>query len=354
MFDPMSILSENIKTLKPYEPHCYNDVIKLDANENPYPLPKKVLDDIAKVLTNISFNRYPDSAALELRERIAGYAGVETRNILVGNGSDEIILNIMLAFGCDKEIVITEPTFSVYKIHAQIAKAKPVPVKRDENFNIDIQKLLKASKNAAIIVICSPNNPTGSVTSLKEVEFILQNTNALVVVDQAYLEFGGENCIPLVEKYPNLLVLRTFSKAFGIAALRVGYAVASAEIIKLLARVKQPYNLSAFSQVAARIALDHISEFKKQWQRIIDSKVKLFKELSKIQSIKVYPTDANYILFFVGNRAEFIHSELLKRKILIRNLGKDMPGYLRVSIGTEEENKAFLNSLTSILNERNV
>lgn len=349
MFNPMSILSENIKILKPYEPHCYSNVVKLDANENPYPLPGKVLNDIAENLKNIDFNRYPDPVALELRKSIAEYVGTTEENIIMGNGSDEIILNIMLSFGSGKKIAIVEPTFSMYGIHAKIAGSIPLKIYRDEDFNIDAETIFKTYEDAAIIIICSPNNPTGNTTSVEEITEVLKHTSALVVVDQAYLEFGGEDCMPLVEKYHNLIVLRTFSKAFGIAALRVGYAVANANVIKLLTRVKQPYNLNAFSQVAAKIVLNHVQEFKKQWQLIIDNKNELFCELSKIQGIKTYPTDANFILFFAGDRAEFIHKELLKQKILIRSLGKEMAGYLRVSTGIQQENKAFLNSIKSIL-----
>ncbi|WP_031515510.1 histidinol-phosphate transaminase [Desulfofalx alkaliphila] len=353
MFNPSLLMREDLRRLKPYQPHDYPDTVKLDANENPYPFPAEALEEIGAMVGRVDFPRYPDPVANDLRRDLADYAGVQPEQILVGNGSDEIILNLAMAFGGGRSVVIAAPTFSMYRIDSQIAGAEPVEVPRSDNFDINAGVMVMAVRGtgAKLMILCSPNNPTGNATKMEVIEEIVDNTDALVVVDQAYIEFGGEDCVRLLDKYPNVAILRTFSKAFGLAGLRVGYLLASPAVINELMRIKQPYNLNSFSQMSARVALKYLPRFKAQWQKIIAHRDELSQQLSKMPGLEVYPSDANFILFRTGLDADFVHSRLIEKKVLIRNLGKDMPGYLRVSVGTAQENAVFIKALSEIIGE---
>ncbi|MBM7854264.1 histidinol-phosphate aminotransferase [Desulfohalotomaculum tongense] len=351
-FNPALLMREDLRDLKPYQPHDYPNTIKLDANENPYPFPPRALKELNDLLSDVNFPRYPDPAAVELRRSIAGYAGVRPGQVMVGNGSDELIFYLALAFGSGGKVAIASPTFSMYRIHSRIAGADPVEIPRERDFSINPRAMVKAvqAAGARMLVLCSPNNPTGNAIPLETVEEILAGTSGLVVVDQAYLEFGGADCVPLLEKYPHLVILRTFSKAFGLAGLRVGYMLAGEPLINELLRIKQPYNLNSFSQRAAWVALKYLPVFKEQWKQIISQRDYIKEELSQMPGIRVYPSDANYILFHTEMGAGVLHNKLLEKRILIRNLGKDMPGYLRVNAGTREESEAFIQAMSAITN----
>ncbi len=349
-FDPLMLLREDLRDLKPYQPHHCPGTIKLDANENPYPFPPQVLAEISRALSQVDFPVYPDPAAEELSTAAAQYAGVKREQVLMGNGSDELILNLALAFGSGSKVVIAEPTFSMYRIHSQIAGAEAVKVPRNEDFGINPAVMIMAARatKAKLMFLCSPNNPTGNATPLSAIEEILANTNAIVVVDQAYLEFGGEDCVPLLKKYPNLVILRTFSKAFGLAGLRVGYLLASPETVNVLLRVKQPYNLNSFSQSAARIVLKYQAEFAKQWLQIKADREEVKKALADLPGVTVYPSEANFLLLRTERDNGLIHRRLTDQGILVRNMGESMPGCLRISIGTTAQNEALLKAMETI------
>lgn len=353
MFKPGQLLREDLRDLKPYQPHDYPGAIKLDANENPYPFPREALGEICNLISEVDIPRYPDPVAMALRKDIAQYAGVQPEQVMVGNGSDELIFNLAMAFGGGGKVVIASPTFSMYRIHSRIAGAEPVEIPRDNDFNINSGVMIMSARGigAKMVVLCSPNNPTGNATGLETIKEILEDTNGIVVVDQAYLEFGGEDCVPLLAKYPNLVILRTFSKAFALAGLRVGYLLASPEIVNELMRIKQPYNLNSFSQTAARVALKHLPLFKEQWKMITADRDKLAGALSAMPGIKVYPSDANYIMFSTEMDAGRVHTKLLEQNVLIRNLGGDLPGFLRVNVGTPGENEAFIKAMAKITAE---
>lgn len=352
-FNPTELMREDLQDIKPYQPHDYPDTIKLDANENPYPFPQEALEEIKNRLEKVNFPLYPDPMAVELRHSISRYVGVRPEQVIVGNGSDELIFYLAQAFGSGGNLVISSPTFSMYRIHSQIAGAEAVELPREEDFGVNPRVLAKAvqAAKARLLVLCSPNNPTGNATSLEVIEEILASTNAVVVVDQAYLEFGGVDCTPLLDKYPNLVILRTFSKAFGLAGLRVGYMLASEQLINDLLRIKQPYNLNSFSQMAAGVALEYLPTFKEQWQQIIANRDYIIKAISQLPGVEVFPTDANYILFRTDMDAGEVHQKLLGQKILVRNLGSDLAGYLRVNAGTKEESEAFVKALSNAVNE---
>ncbi len=352
-FNLAELTRPDLKGLVPYDPHIVPGVIKLDANENPFDFPRKVKEYICAGLQSELFTRYPDPLARDLLAGLSDYNGVSSNCIMAGNGSDEIILNLMLAFGTGREVVIASPTFSMYRIHAQVAGAGWREVPRRDNFEPDIPALLDAAANPGVsmIFICSPNNPTGNATSREEIRKLLENTRALVVLDEAYLEFGGESAVPLLSSYPNLIILKTFSKAFGLAGLRVGYLLARPDVVGELLRIKQPYNLNAFSQFAAGAVLKHRDLLRDQVEAIKAGRDKLFRIMAGLEGVEVFPTDANFILFRTPVEAEKIFKGLLREGVLIRNVS--CPGLekcMRVTVGTEEENGKFLEKLKAVLN----
>lgn len=353
-FNLSNLLRPGLEKLVPYEAKFYPHVIKLDANENPFTFPQELASRIGDLAAADLLSRYPDGSAIELRRRIAEYAGVQPEQIMVGNGSDELILNLLLTFGTGGRVLITNPTFSMYKIHALIAGARPIPVPRRGDFSVDVPAVVSYARqpDTRVVFICSPNNPTGNASSLEEIEGVLQQVNCLVVVDQAYLEFGGEDCLPLLEKYPNLIILRTFSKAFALAGLRVGYMIASQDLLKQIDKVRQPFNLNSFSQAAAKTVLAERDRFKEQINAIIEQREILRKKLQEIEGVTPYPSEANYILFRTNHSSKLIYQALLEKGIQIRNLGgPELPGFLRVTVGTPQQNAMFLKAVTSVLKE---
>lgn len=352
VFNASALAREDLRTLIPYDAPFYPGVIKLDANENPYDFPPDVLVKVFGEIASRDLTRYPDAAAVSLRKSLSGYTGVDPESIMVGNGSDELILNIMLTFGTGGTFAVATPTFSMYGLHGRVASTGKVEVPRLHDFSLDVEALKQEASrpDVRIVVICTPNNPTGTAIPRDEIEDILSNTNAVVVVDQAYAEFGGESCTPLLERYPNLIILRTFSKAFGLAGLRVGYLLAGQGVIKELLKVKQPYNLNAFSQAAARVVMENQPPFMERINLIIKERDRLFAELSSLPGVEAFPAQANFILFRTPLPAERIYSGLLERGVLIRNVdGPGLSRCLRVSVGTAEENKTFVEKLGEIL-----
>lgn len=346
------LIRENIRDLVPYEPHLYSDVIKLDANENPYPFPLEVMREIFSRAAGDIFTRYPDPGGQGVKKKIASLVETDETNIVLGNGSDELILLIMQTFGGPgTKAIIPVPTFSMYKIHAQISETTPVEVPRDDNFNLNMKDLLHEVRKpeTRITFIATPNNPTGNDVSLAQIEELLEAADSLVVVDEAYIDFGGDTALPLLKKHPNLVVLRTLSKV-GLAGLRMGYLVAGNAVTRELLKVKQPYNVNAFSQLAATVMLEYWPLFKKQIEEIISERERLQTELAKMKDIRVFPSRANFILFQVAGEAAKCHRYLLENGILVRyGLGKThgLDQCLRVTVGTREENNLFLEKMTS-------
>ncbi|GAB6157977.1 histidinol-phosphate transaminase [Desulfotomaculum varum] len=351
-FNLANLVRDGLDRLIPYDAQVYPDVVKLDANENPYPFPAEVSRQIGQLAAGDLLSRYPDGEAVELRRDIAAYTGVTPEQVMVGNGSDELILNILLTFGTGGRVLITNPTFSMYKIHSLVAGARPIPVPRRSDFSVDLPALVcyARQRDSRVIFLCSPNNPTGNASTLEEIESLLQQVNCLVVVDQAYLEFGGADCVPLLNRYPNLIILRTFSKAFALAGLRVGYLLAHPDVLRQIKKVKQPFNLNAFSQAAARLVLQHTTLFQEQIEAILQERQKLWQGMQNIEGVTAYPSAANFILFRTNYESKTIHQGLLQQGILIRKLGgPELPGFLRVTVGRPAENKLFLQALAEVL-----
>ncbi|MFH1563162.1 MAG: histidinol-phosphate transaminase [Nitrospirota bacterium] len=343
-----SLVKENIKSLRPYEVPDISCPIKLDAMENPYDLPDEIKELVKEKISG--FNRYPDPQANDLRKTIAAYLGVTKEEVLVGNGSDELILNILLTFKSNS-VIFPTPTFAMYKILAQIADSNPVGVPLSSEFELDDDGILKATKDApSIIFLAYPNNPTGNCFSKEKMLRIVEESKSLIIIDEAYFEFSKETFLSLIDIYDRVIILRTFSKAYGLAGLRCGYLTAHPELVKALLKVKLPYNLNSFSQSVAICALENLRYLiQPRINQIITERERLYSFLKRINGIIPYPSDANFILFKTTKvPANTIFSDLVEEGVLIRNLTEELSDYLRVTIGSEQENNTFIEKLDRI------
>ena len=347
-FDVNSILRESVKKLKPYEIKKFPFKIKLDANESPYPVK---LCDIALDIP-VLLNRYPDPDATGLRKALAGKLKINYRNIIAGNGSDELIYYLILTFG--GPVVYPVPTFAMYGIIAQCVGVERLEVALDENFDIDFNKMknLIISKKPHIVFISSPNNPTGNTFSKDKILSIMETArkkSAIVVIDEAYQPFSSKRgFLPFVKDFENLIILRTLSK-IGLAGLRVGYLIGNERILQEINKVRLPYNLDSLSQYLAEHALKNFySNIKEFIKKTVKERQRIYRELSRINKIKVYPSEANFI-FFKVKESKKICNALSKRGILIRDLSPALKDSLRVTVGTKQENDKFLKELKNIL-----
>ncbi|MFC1615945.1 histidinol-phosphate transaminase [Patescibacteria group bacterium] len=335
------LVCPNIQKLKPYicARYKYNEGILLDANENPYG----------------KYNRYPDPYSKEIKRELSDFLGLKYQNIFIGNGSDEAIDLLIRAF-CEPfkdEIIILEPTYGMYEVVAKINNISCNYVNLGSDFQIDLPKTLKAiNKNTKIMFLCSPNNPTGNCLSDKDILSICDSFKGIVVVDEAYIEFAEKKSLKnKMQLYSNLIILRTLSKSWGAAGIRLGYALADEFIIQTLNKIKAPYNINKLSQKYAVKILKNFSKIQKQIQIIVNERKRLSKRLSKM-GIKVFPSQANFLLFKIPQASE-IKSRLAKKGIIVRNRS-DLPSLencLRISIGKRNENNQFLKCLKQCLNK---
>ncbi|MCX7987975.1 MAG: histidinol-phosphate transaminase [Thermodesulfovibrio sp.] len=347
-FDLQSIIRENIKKLTPYQVKEFPCKIKLDANESPFPVKlSQIVNEI-----DISLNRYPDPDALELKKAISRRFKINTNNIMIGNGSDELIYYLILTFG--GPVLYPVPTFSMYGIIAQSVGVKKIESKLDKNFDINEKEFIDLikKKKPSLIFLSSPNNPTGNTFSadkiLKIIEIAIKKSS-IVVIDEAYHPFCSEKgFLPFLKDFDNLLILRTLSK-IGLAGLRVGYLIGTDKILNEVGKVRLPYNVDALTQYIATHAINNFySKIKKFIREIIKEREIMHKELSQIKGIRVYPSEANFILFKAKNSKE-IHEKLIKAGILVRDISSVVKDSLRVTIGTKEENTEFIKTLKNIL-----
>lgn len=345
-----------VSSLKPYHLPPVNARIILSANESPYNLPQSVVDDIKSEFDAIAYNRYPDPMSLELRTLIGEHYGLGPEKIFVGNGGDEVIQNLYLAYGgVGRKAITFEPMFEVYGITGRMTGTEMVTILRSP-VDFTAEDVLSQAYNTdaadiALIFLCCPNNPTADLVSLEAIEALLKNTNALVVIDEAYAEFSGQTALPLLARYKNLAILRTFSKAFSLAGLRAGYLLASDEVIENLLKVKLFFNFNKLSQFIARIAFSNRPIFEEKIKVILTERDRLFTEMKKIEGIEVFPSQANFILFRTKKPGMQVWQGLLDRGILIRNSGNQplLENCLRVTVGTSAEDNEFLQALREVI-----
>jgi histidinol-phosphate aminotransferase len=342
---------KGLRDVPPYRAPQLDVPIRLNTNECPYALPEGFLQDLAGGVRGIAFNRYPDRDATELRSAIGAHVGQPAERIWPANGSNEVIQQLLLAYGGpERSCVLFTPT---YVLHAHLAWMTHTDVARvdtPEPFEIGDEQIRGAVESgASIAFVCSPNNPTGNVQPPEVVDRLAGETDALVIVDEAYVEFGGATAAGLVVRRPNVVVVRTFSKAFALAAARIGYCIASPEVIDDLQRVRLPYHLSAQSQAAGLAALRHADEALAILDAIRKERDRMFEALRAMPSVTAYPSEANFVLFRPARPANEVFDALLERGVLVRDMTAAVPGCLRVSAGTPEETDGFLEALEEVL-----
>ena len=332
--------------------------LKLNANEAPTSLPPLVEERVLTRLSRVSFNRYPNHELQDLGEQIADQYKLRPEQIFFGNGSSEIIEKLFFAFGgSGHSIVYPEPSFSMYRIYVKAADAKGVPVGLEEDYSLDREKFVRAVREskASLAVVCTPNNPTGNLIPLEDIEYIAQNIECAFLVDEAYLEFAGEkeSAVPLLKKYPHLIVARTFSKAYGLAAARVGYMMADAAIVEMTEKAFMPYHLNVLSLVTADIVYQMRDEFLPRIYMLRDECRRVGDALKDMPGLTVYPSHTNFILLKYAKAVE-LNEYLTERGIGVRSFGSAprLENCLRVSMGTREENDVWLKAVQRFIKEK--
>lgn len=324
--------------------------VKLDAMENPFPLPAKVRAEIGRAAAAALINRYPDPSAKKLKAAIARYWKMDPDRMLLGNGSDELIQAVITAFG--GPVITPAPSFAMYDITARALSQKVVTVPLTAEFDLDGDSVVQAAKRskARIIFLAVPNNPTGNRFSPVAVRQVLERSGSVVVIDEAYYSFSGTSYLPWLAKHPNMIVLRTLSK-IGLAGLRIGILAASREIVQELNKVRLPYNINALSQAAGFAVLQHRKTLDAQISLLISERRRLYNALLRMPGVTPFPSETNFILLWIEKDATKVFRALKERGILVKNLDRPGPlhGCLRVTIGTPKENLEFLKNLKSCL-----
>lgn len=348
--DIISLVRPAVRGLAAYHIDETSVRIKLDAMENPFLLPDKIRKEIGKAAQQALINRYPDPSALKLKQAIARTWKIDPERMLLGNGSDELIQAVILAFG--GPVLAPSPTFAMYELTARALSQKVVTVPLTDEFDLDAGAVIKAAKRtkAKVIFLACPNNPTGNRFSDAAVRKVLENVDAAVVVDEAYFSFSGRTFLPFLKKHRNMIILRTLSK-IGLAGLRVGVLTASKELIGELNKIRLPYNINTLSQAAALVALKHADTLDRQISLLISERLKLYNALLRTPGVTPFPTETNFILMWIEKDATKVFLALRQRGILVKNLDRPGPlkGCLRVTVGTPAENREFLNTLNKIL-----
>jgi len=345
-FDLDRLVRTNIKNLKPYSSARHEFTGKasvfLDANENAYgsPLPER-------------FNRYPDPLQWQLKFQLAKIKGVPAENIFIGNGSDEVIdlaFRIFCNPGVDN-VVICPPTYGMYEVSADINDVGIKKVNLTKDFQLDVEGILDAiDENTKLLFICSPNNPTGNNMNREDVEILLNNFPGIILIDEAYINYSKQKTfIQELIEYPNLIVMQTLSKAWGLAALRLGLCYASMDIIDIFNKVKPPYNVNEASQQLGLEALQDTATVNAWTKQVVEERKNIEAQLQQLPFVeKIYPSDANFILVKVKD-ANHLYDYLSSNEVIVRNRNKDVncSNCLRITIGTPEENKTLLNLLSN-------
>lgn len=350
-------LNNKIKNLVPYEPISGEYSIRLDANECTANYPEELLDMVHSVVDNLDFNRYPDPTCTETRKTFADFYGIDYRNVVVGNGSDELIFLIESAFlKKGEKILVTVPDFSMYEFYSGITENPCVKFLKNTELNIDVDALIQTvnEENIKLLIFSNPCNPTGQGVCKDECIKLIKSVNALVVLDEAYMDFWdeSESLLKEINNYDNLIVFRTASKALGSAALRLGFAVSNITISNAIAAVKSPYNVNSLSQAIGSQIYKHKSLLKERINTIVKNTNTLYNELTDISKCTddfcVYPTKTNFV-FIKTSFGKELWNYLKDNSIAIRYMGD----YIRITSGNNEENSKVIKAIKQFILENN-
>jgi histidinol-phosphate aminotransferase len=342
-----------VRDVEPYVSPQPPVAVRLNTNECPVPLPAGFSEDLARAVRDLPLNRYPDGQMTRLREDLAAHVGHPFEGTWTANGSNEILTELLLAYGGPgRTAVVFEPTYLLHSRLSTLTSTTLVSLRLAAPFVITDRAIGEAAAAGPdVVFVCSPNNPTGNAQPIEATRALAETVDALVVVDEAYIEFGGESALKLVADHPNVVVTRTLSKAFALAGARIGYCLAAPEVVRDLQRVRLPYHMSALTQAAGIAALAHAGEALALLDAIRAQRDRILEALVTLPGVTAYPSDANFVLFTPPpdrDPAE-VWQGLLDRGVLIRDLSSVVPRALRVTAGTEDETTQFLDALTEVL-----
>jgi histidinol-phosphate aminotransferase len=325
--------------------------VKINQNENPFDMPAPVKEAVARIMDGKVWSRYPAFVPTELIQKLAEFSHWVPEGILVGNGSNELIQAVLtVTVEKGKTVAIPQPTFTLYELMTTIlgGEIQSIPLTSALEFNV--AALRSAIQSADVTIICSPNNPTGCLIRQEDLRLLLQEAGGLVVLDEAYHEFSRQTAVPLLREFDNLVVLRTFSKAMAMAGLRVGYLVGNPALVKEISKAKLPYNLNVFSMAAAQAAVEHFELLRPQIDLLIRERERVYDTLMKIPGIKPYPSHANFIAMETVMPPGELFEALYVEGLLVRDVSRYpmLEKFLRISIGSPEENDQLLAALTRL------
>lgn len=356
MDDKVRYIKPQVRALKPYTLKQYTHQIKLNQNENPFGFPDELKHEVWRRLHSRDWARYPDFYLRDITEGLAEYAGVSPDWVLVGNGSNELLQMILLATVTPGDrVIVPVPTFTLYHLQGIVMGATVLePPLSEPHFSLPTDKIVELiqTDTPKVVVLCSPNNPTGNTHPIERIRPIIEAaTTSLVLLDEAYVEFSAQNLRSLLDEYENVALLRTFSKAWALAGARVGYLIAPPQLIQEINKIKLPYGLNILSETAALVALEHKARLHQQVTEIIRQRQQLFEALQALPGVHPYPSQANFILCRFDRSTKEVFEACLEAGILIRDVSyyPGLEGHLRISVGTETENAALMEALASFL-----
>jgi histidinol-phosphate aminotransferase len=354
MRDSLNKIKPEVRALRAYTLSPDRARVKINQNENPWDVPARIKEETLRRLETRKWSRYPDFTPASLHARLAEFSGWQAKGIIAGNGSNELIQALlMVTVEPGKRVLICEPTFALYRQITIVLGGEVISLPLTLELSYDTGALQKAVKDLQpeVTIICSPNNPTGCVLDDRDMRALLESTKGLVVIDEAYHEFAEHSIVPLLLDHENLVVLRTFSKAMALAALRVGYLLAAPELATEVSKAVLPYNLNAVSQTAAEVAVEmYEDELRPLLQRVIVERERLFGELDRIAGLTPVRSSANFMVVRSSINPKQVFAELIQRDILVRDVSSYpmLSDYFRLSVGTPEENDLLLSALKEI------
>ena len=349
---PLDAIKPEVRELSAYTLKHTEADVKLDQNENPHELPIELKREVVERVLTRPWGRYPEFVPAAITKTLSKFTNWPEEGILVGNGSNELIqATLSVALGPGRTMAVPQPTFTLYKLMSAVLQSKMISVPLKKDFTFDVNPLRDAAREAEVLVICSPNNPTGSLLDHNALTQILEEAKGLVVVDEAYHEFSRQSVVDLLPRHKNLIVLRTLSKAMSMAALRFGYLLADPEIAREIYKGKLPYNVNVFTLTAAELVIDRRRMFDEVIDRIIAERGRVVAELKKRNAVETFPSAANFILIRTPQPAGELFDGLFAQNVLVRNVSSYpmLERCLRVTVGTPHENDRFLQALDRAL-----
>lgn len=354
MADPLNSIKPAVRALRAYTLSPHRASVKLNQNENPWDAPARIKEEVLRRFAERKWSRYPDFIPASLNERLAEFARWKPDGIIAGNGSNELIQALlMVTIAAGKTVLISEPTFALYRQVATVlgGEVESVSLTSSLQYNVGALQKIVEEKQPDVTIICSPNNPTGCVIEDDDLRSLLATGRGLIVIDEAYHEFAEHSVVPLLNEHENLIVLRTFSKAMAFAALRLGYLLAAPDLAREIRKAVLPYNLNVLSQIAAEVAVENYeTTLRPLVSAIIAERERVFAELSKIGGLAPVASKGNFMVVKTATDPKRIFADLLERDILVRDVSgyPMLSDYFRLCIGTPDENNYLLEKIRDI------